>query len=219
MFYFIVIGLAVSSQIYSQCEVLNPNIAGTYTGNCKKGLAHGKGIAKGIDTYEGQFMKGVTHGSGIYIWANGDKYNGEWKKGLQSGFGEFISATSSKDSKKGIWKNGQFIKAQQHEKLYEVENTVNIKSVACRKIAEGDRIYIRFKNPTGNGSGISNLKMVGSGGFEVTELSNAGFESANFPFSVDLSFYAPSVLSKIGYEVKCKIKIYEPGTWEVVVNY
>ena len=35
------------------CKVLKPEISGSYLGDCKKGLANGKGIARGTDGYEG----------------------------------------------------------------------------------------------------------------------------------------------------------------------
>jgi len=35
------------------CLVLKPQIANRYDGECKNGLAHGKGIASGLDRYEG----------------------------------------------------------------------------------------------------------------------------------------------------------------------
>jgi hypothetical protein len=33
------------------CKVISPDISGSYTGDCKHGLAHGKGIAQGKDRY------------------------------------------------------------------------------------------------------------------------------------------------------------------------
>jgi len=52
------------SQLFSQddCKVLIPEISGQYVGKCKKGLAHGKGLAIGIDRYEGSFKKGYPEG-------------------------------------------------------------------------------------------------------------------------------------------------------------
>ncbi|WP_457618982.1 hypothetical protein [Lutibacter sp.] len=34
------------------CKVLKKGIQQHYLGKCKKGLAHGKGVAKGINTYK-----------------------------------------------------------------------------------------------------------------------------------------------------------------------
>jgi len=44
------------------CKVLKQEIATKYFGNCKKGLAQGKGVAVGRDKYEGQFKNGLPNG-------------------------------------------------------------------------------------------------------------------------------------------------------------
>ena len=67
------------------CEVLIPELQGSYQGKCKKGLAHGQGRAEGLDSYEGHFTRGLPHGSGKYTWANGEIYEGDWVKGLAQG--------------------------------------------------------------------------------------------------------------------------------------
>ena len=57
----------MGSPIYAQqseCKVKMASISGSYTGDCKKGLAHGKGNARGIDSYEGQFSKDCLKGKG-----------------------------------------------------------------------------------------------------------------------------------------------------------
>lgn len=79
MVFFISIGL------YSQqsCKVLVPEIAEKYVGKCKKGFAHGKGLAVGIDRYEGSFKKGYPEGKGSYTWSTGEVYTGEWLQGTR----------------------------------------------------------------------------------------------------------------------------------------
>ena len=65
-------GLTVVAQDQtSACQVLLPQIAGSYEGECKKGLAEGMGKAQGIDFYEGYFKKGYPDGHGKYAWKDG----------------------------------------------------------------------------------------------------------------------------------------------------
>ena len=45
------------------CKVLMKEISGSYSGECKKGLADGKGEAKGVDRYIGAFKKGLPDGN------------------------------------------------------------------------------------------------------------------------------------------------------------
>ena len=50
--------VTISTNAQEKCKVLKADIAGEYSGDCKKGLANGEGISKGENTYEGKFKKG-----------------------------------------------------------------------------------------------------------------------------------------------------------------
>lgn len=93
---------------YSQsgpCKILKPEIAASYSGDCKKGLANGNGIATGKDKYEGKFKDGLPQGNGTYEYANGDKYEGDFKDGMRSGNGKFTFKFLGRDSTYlGMWK-------------------------------------------------------------------------------------------------------------------
>ena len=81
-------GLYLHAQ--DDCKVLLKELEGEYSGDCKKGLAHGNGEAKGIDTYKGEFKKGIPHGTGTYLWKNGNSYEGEFKDGMKDGKGRLV---------------------------------------------------------------------------------------------------------------------------------
>jgi hypothetical protein len=102
---------ATVSMIAQNCEVDKETLKGSYTGDCKKGKAHGKGKAIGIDTYEGEFKNGLPDGIGIYTWGNNNIYNGAFSKGLKEGKGKMILKLSdSKDSTiEGFWKKDSYI--------------------------------------------------------------------------------------------------------------
>ena len=86
MFIFLM-GLIARAQ---DCRILVEEIAMEYTGDCKKGLAHGKGIATGSGfTYEGEFKKGYPDGDGTLTFEeDGKTFTGEWKRGEVYGKGE-----------------------------------------------------------------------------------------------------------------------------------
>ncbi len=91
------------------CKVLPEPISGTYTGDCKDGLAHGRGTATGEDTYTGIFREGLPHGRGTYVYANGDRYRGYWKNGLRHGKGRFrYTLGGKKQTLRGYWKEGEY---------------------------------------------------------------------------------------------------------------
>ncbi len=98
------------SQTNNSCQVKVPELQGEYRGDCKNGLADGKGSAQGKHIYEGEFKKGYPHGEGKYIWAGDDYYVGSFRKGKRSGFGKHYLMVDGKSSFiEGYWKNDAYI--------------------------------------------------------------------------------------------------------------
>jgi hypothetical protein len=79
-------GLAGSPTI---CKVLDLELQGSYEGGCRKGLANGKGVARGIATYEGEFGQGMKAGRGVKVWPSGDRYDGEFTNDRKDGHGVY----------------------------------------------------------------------------------------------------------------------------------
>ena len=79
---------------------------GTYIGEFKHGVRHGKGeyeLYNG-DKYIGEFKFNTRHGQGTYTYANGDKYVGEFKI-FSNGQGTLTFANGEKII--GEWKDGK----------------------------------------------------------------------------------------------------------------
>jgi len=105
---FLIVVLIFGNYVYAQqndCKVTIADISGSYSGGCKNGLAHGKGVAQGIDRYEGQFMKGKPDGKGIYKWANGTSFEGQWKNGMREGMGKMVYSDSVVT---GYWRDDKY---------------------------------------------------------------------------------------------------------------
>ena len=112
LFLSIITFTTVSIQISAQesCKVLIPEIDSIYIGKCKKGLAHGKGDAFGVDSYSGRFSKGLPNGKGTYTWADGSIYTGGWMDGKLHGEGTLILKFGEKDSiVDGLWENDKYM--------------------------------------------------------------------------------------------------------------
>ena len=108
----IIVSFFFFKQSFSQdCTVDNASIKGTYTGDCKKGKANGKGKSVGTDTYEGDFRNGLPDGNGSYTWSNGSNFKGGFVKGLKQGKGTLtFKRQSAEDSVvEGFWKNDVYI--------------------------------------------------------------------------------------------------------------
>jgi hypothetical protein len=72
------------------CEVVDPELRGSYTGACIDGLAEGSGAASGKAHYEGQFKAGRKHGRGIKTWPTGDRYDGHFSEDRKDGQGTYM---------------------------------------------------------------------------------------------------------------------------------
>ncbi len=89
------------------CYVADPYVNGVYTGECKNGIADGKGKAVGRDIYEGEFKDGQFDGEGVYIWEGGDRYIGLFKQGYMNGNGVVIYTNGERLV--GTWMNGKIV--------------------------------------------------------------------------------------------------------------
>jgi MORN repeat protein len=119
--------MLISQKIFAQdCSVENDAIKGTYTGDCKKGKANGKGKSVGTDTYEGDFKNGLPEGDGTYTWNNGNTFKGSFAKGLKQGKGTLTFKRQNEPDSviEGYWKNDIYVGK------YEFPYTVYFKSKA-----------------------------------------------------------------------------------------
>lgn len=120
-----------SAQIFAQdCAVEKESLKGTYTGDCKKGKANGKGKAVGADTYEGEFKNGLPDGQGTYTYSNGNVFKGSFSKGLKQGEGSMTyKRTGKSDSTiKGFWSKDLYVG------LYEKPYTIYTKGEAVNDV-------------------------------------------------------------------------------------
>ena len=77
------------------CKVVDPELQGFYEGGCRRGLAHGKGHARGLAEYVGEFRKGKKHGEGVKTWSWGDRYEGEFQDDRKHGKGMYVWGAGS----------------------------------------------------------------------------------------------------------------------------
>lgn len=106
--------LMLSNLSYSQtkddCKVETEALQGTYTGECKNGLANGKGEAKGLEKYSGNFKNGMPNGEGTYFFKDGTFFTGNFLDGLREGKGEmhFPVAGQADSVLKGYWSADEY---------------------------------------------------------------------------------------------------------------
>ncbi len=202
----------------TECKVLIPEISGTYTGECKNGLAHGKGTATGKDRYEGQFNKGLPHGKGTYSWSTGVIYNGEWSKGMREGEGQMIYFTAKGDSiVNGFWKRNSYV-GEKDIPAYVVVRKDDLLGCNFRKIGSDDIIILRFMLKGQINTRLSNLQMTSSSGTRFKSGSYEGLQSVRYPLDLKITYTTSNPISRSSFDVVFECTINEAGKWEITLN-
>lgn len=205
--------LSFSAFSQSDCKVLMESISGDYQGECKRGKAHGKGIAKGTDQYQGNFKRGYPHGEGTYTWANGDVYKGQWRKGQRDGKGTYTFKMGEKDSTLvGYWKNDEYIGKYKGEG-YNIIRKYSVERVSFRRVGDENRVEIGFYQNGMANTTIENLMIVTSDGHEFSLGERKGYEQISFPFHCKVSYRTWNKLRTSQHDVSVEFEIQRPGHW------
>jgi len=203
----------------NECKVLLNEISGSYDGACKDGLAHGKGIARGVDTYDGKFKKGLPNGKGKYIWANGDIFEGYFKAGKKNGEG-ILYTNADKNKLRGIWKDDEFIKKVE-DPQYQVIQMQNVTDVTIQEKSGGlpNTIELLFSREGQVSRYVGSLMISSSSGNTKESSSFSGIENVLFPFEGMVEFEAMSKFNTVRIKYKVKFKIIKSGSWTVKIRY
>lgn len=210
-------GALVMSQ--ENCKVLVKDLEGSYTGSCKKGLAHGKGLAQGKDIYEGKFSKGLPHGSGKYTWSDGSFYEGDWRKGQRDGEGSMSYAIEGQDSvNAGLWKADVYM-GKIPVPAYKITRSTGVARSSISKrsdVGSGFRLSILLSGQSN--TGIESFSMVCGSGTEFQSGSSYGIQDAVVPYSVMVRYRTWNSMHSTQHDVVFEFLINEPGTFEVSIS-
>ena len=98
--------IAAFAQAPTKCTVLDPQLQGSYVGDCKDGYAEGPGEARGTAQYKGGFKAGRKHGKGVKTWPSGDHYEGDFVDDRKEGQGSYTwgrGSASAGEKYSGAW--------------------------------------------------------------------------------------------------------------------
>jgi hypothetical protein len=196
-----------------------PEISNSYYGECKDGLAHGQGRAKGIDIYRGEFKKGFPDGEGIYKYSNGNVYKGEFSKGQREGDGVLMYDKASADSiVKGEWKKDSLYR-ENNEKYYQVLRTINLDFYRFNRIGKGKEVIIRIRRDLLASRRVRNVSVYHSSGYLNQNGNEIRLTSVKFPFTCRVYFLAQNVTGMITMEYEIKFVLQRSGLWDINVTY
>jgi len=200
----------------SDCRVMISDLQGTYQGGCKKGLAQGKGNARGKDRYSGYFKNGYPHGEGVYTWASGNMYKGSWRNGLRDGEGTFTGTVNGRDSvMTGIWKEDHYQGPK--PSAPKIIQSYNIISTSFNRSGEGSKITISFYQ-NGMNNSIESLEIVSDSGTENRSGPNLNIWNIAFPFHCKLNYLSWNSLRTVQYNCILEFEIKEPGSWDLRIG-
>jgi hypothetical protein len=215
---FFILMLITGSSLYAQsgdCKVSKTSISGSYTGDCKNGLAHGKGVAQGIDRYEGQFVKGLPSGTGTYSWANGVYYQGQWKKGMMEGEGKMVYPDSTVT---GVWKEDKYI-GKKVIPPYAILSSMSVARSTITKTKDGNnRVKIQIKQGGTDNMTVEDFSLAYDSGSEYRSGNYYGIENMKFPLTVKVKYRSWNPIRTSQYSVIFEFIINEPGSWDVVLT-
>lgn len=220
---FLFAGTAFITAQEDSCKVLKAGIEKEYSGKCKKGLADGKGIAKGRFLYEGDFKKGLPHGKGTLKFSEEEFYVGEWKDGLQDGKGALHYKVKGIDSiKVGVWEKGNYI-GKKAISPYLVKYVSGVDRYSLSMSGEGDggklsRVIIKFIQNGGTNTSVSNVMLQGNSGNRTSINNVEGFENISFPFLCKITYNTLNKFRTGTNTAIIEFVINKPGDWELILN-
>lgn len=210
--------LTIGSYVYAQetnCVVKLLQISGQYSGECKKGMAHGKGVAQGVDRYEGDFFKGLPEGKGKYTWANGSFYDGEWKNGKREGMGKMVSGDTVVN---GYWK-ADLYKGAMKMPSYAITLSRNVARFSIIKSVEsGNGVLVKIMLGGNENSEVEDLSLAYTSGTEYRNVGLYGIQNSTVPVDVTIRYRTWNQLHTAQYDVVFEFTILEPGTWKVTLT-
>ena len=161
------------SSVYAQqgdtsCKVTLPELTGIYTGDCKNGLANGKGDAKGLYHYTGSFKNGMPNGAGAYYYSDSVYYSGNFQDGIKEGKGEmhYVRKATTDSIVKGYWSGGEFTGKKYVTYNFTTTEQFDLTDITASN-GGGNTVTIEI----GTTSGSPNGEPTGSGGV-VLKLNN-----------------------------------------------
>ena len=208
------------SEDFKKCKVLKESINKEYEGDCKKGLAHGQGTAKGDeDYYQGSFKKGQPYGKGKYVWGNGEFYQGEFKNGMRHGEGIMYAVNKEtgviEKGKLSRWKDDKFL-MEIMEENYKIVQKRNLVGVGVKKMdEERERVELNIKNSVELRDVVINHNV---GSMNKLRDDRIVIDFIEFPINLMINYTTANKFNGNRVKVVVEMIIESPGNWKVDLN-
>ena len=208
------------TEAQDNCKVLLEEISGVYDGDCKKGLAHGDGIAKGKDIYEGEFKRGLPDGKGVYTYSNGKVFDGGWNNGLKEGEGKYIYKTSKGDSiVAGFWREDRYL-GEKYVPPFKVVQESNVERYLIKKMPTNGnhRILLQVRDYSGNASAVTGFLFNVTSGIQSGSSDRTIIDNVDFPFEGSITYTATSKISGQPINVVFNFVLNDPSSYMITIK-
>ena len=208
--------IPISTKAQESCKVLKAGIDSSYSGACKKNLAHGVGEAWGRDHYYGEFKKGLPHGDGVYEYNDGSVYKGVLFKGLRQGNGDYSTSINGVDTTlSGLWLKDQYLGPKLQGQGYKIVRKVNIERYRIIRVGDGNMVKVKLMMTSTANPGISAYYITGNSGNEYTYSGHTGYENIQFPFELRVRFQKSNKMNTGRLDVILDINFTQAGDWRI----
>ncbi len=212
------------------CKVLVKELQGQYNGDCKKGLAHGEGRAKGEDEYVGSFKKGYPQGYGVYTYNNGSNYIGNFTQGKKDGYGLFNILSEKGDliQEYGLWLADSLIVPNDPKALYKVKQRRGVRLIdpeLNRDVSLKNEIWINFQtNGVPDKSVVLTNTEISSGHELDTQDRSlntlvAFSEITEFPVTFKLEYQIRKTSHFEMTDCVVEVVLFTSGRWDIDLNH
>lgn len=214
------------SFIYSQkdssaCRVITKELAGSYTGGCKNGLANGKGEANGVYHYKGSFRAGMPDGAGIYYYSENEYYDGNFQDGIKEGKGEmhYIRKSMPDSVIKGFWSGGEFRGNKYTTYSYSTTEQFDLTEITPSK-SSGNTITIEIGTNSGSPNGtaagfvllLSNIVSPNGCILKTRSKYESSFKSY---ITLELSSFPCKLFGTLTDSQTFELELYKAANWKV----
>ncbi|TRX62205.1 hypothetical protein FNH22_02475 [Fulvivirga sp. M361] len=228
----VMLSMLVAALSAQDCKVQMPELQGEYSGNCKKGLAHGQGKVKGDKvTYEGNFKKGYPQGKGVIQYLEDDRvFKGQFKEGRIYGFGQVFQSDSL--VKEGYWKgdlmNYRYLGIEEADlkgyKILQEDNLGQAKLKISRSDNNSELITIRLNDLKNRSIADISVEERNNGQIAKSTFTNSrSFVEINaieFPFIITIRYTVSSGQSNnFTVPVILRLEIFESGDWLINITH
>lgn len=200
-------------QAQKECTVIDTMLQGNYDGRCKRGMAHGYGVAEGKCKYEGYFKKGKKEKEGKYYFQDGGVYEGEFEDDMMHGKGKLTDSNGQVIS--GYWKFGEYVGEERERFIgYKIYTKANVEP-RISKVGDAPNINWDVRSTYVQGEIIPRIVEYTSG-----TIANSGdLINVSFPVKVKIEYQVPNKTNTFNVNVILEFEIYEKGQWKITCEH